>query len=94
MAKKQKKYYVTMTDKFMSGWGHARGKINKYIIECNTAKQAETIACNANKRSEMKAINITRKKPYYNPRKYLESNKKYAELGRIWKKKCTGEWRW
>ena len=24
--------YVTMTDKFMSGWGEAEGKINKYVI--------------------------------------------------------------
>ena len=25
-------YYVTMTDKFMSGWGKARGKINKLVF--------------------------------------------------------------
>ena len=24
-----KKYYVTMNDTFMSGWGYAEGKINK-----------------------------------------------------------------
>jgi len=27
----KKKWYVTMTDKFMSGWGEARGKTNKFL---------------------------------------------------------------
>ena len=36
-------YYVTMTDKFMSGWGRAEGKINKFVVECETREKAETI---------------------------------------------------
>jgi hypothetical protein len=68
----------------MSGWGDAQGKINKFIIECETLQQAETIEKNAKKRSEMKYINICSKKPRYG--KYiLESWKKYDQLGSIWK---------
>ena len=27
-----KKYYVSMTDSFLSGWGMAENKISKYIL--------------------------------------------------------------
>ena len=77
-------YYVTMTDKFMSGWGMAQGKTNKCIIECETLQQAETIERNAQKRSEMKYINICSKKPRYG-KNVLESWKHYEDLGSIWK---------
>jgi len=63
-----KKVYVTMTDKFMSGWGKAQGKINKLVFECDNFKQAEIVAENAEKRGDMKYINININKPYYNDR--------------------------
>ena len=66
-------YYVTMTDKFMSGWGHAMNKINKLVITCDNYDEAVIVADNANNRSEMKYINITSRKPYYNPRYYYVS---------------------
>lgn len=78
-------YYVTMTDKFMSGWGKAEGKINKFVVLCDTYEQAETIERNAHKRDEMKYINITSQKPYYPSNRYLVSWKEYNELGQIWK---------
>jgi len=77
-------YYVTMTDKFMSGWGMAKNMTNKFIIECETLQQAETIERNAQKRSEMKYINICSKKPRYG-KNVLESWKHYEDLGNIWK---------
>lgn len=77
-------YYVTMTDKFMSGWGDAR-KINKFIVECDTFAQAETIQRNAEKRPEMKYINICMKKPRYGE-DYKESWRTFEELGEIWTK--------
>ena len=76
--------YVTMTDKFMSGWGEAEGKINKYVIECESHQQAQICAKNACLRSEMKYINIVSKKPYYKQSRYLVSLKKFSELGSIW----------
>ena len=65
-----KRYYVTMTDKFMSGWGHANDKINKLVISCDSHDEAITVANNAERRDEMKYVNIASKKPYYNPNRY------------------------
>ena len=36
-----------MTDSFMSGWGRAMNLTNKFIVECNTLEEAETIEKNA-----------------------------------------------
>lgn len=79
-------YYVTMTDKFMSGWGNADGKINKYVIECQSYLDAEIVQRNAYKRPEMKYINIKREKPYYSPKGYIVSMEKFENLGEIWKR--------
>lgn len=78
-------FYVTMTDKFLSGWGRAEGKINKFVVSCDTYEQAETIERNAHKRKEMKYINITTKKPSYPSNRYITSWKNYNDLGAIWK---------
>ena len=72
--------YVTMTDKFMSGWGMAKGKINKLVIECENSIQAEKIAYCANHYLEMKYISIRYSKPNYNSYKYLVSWKKYSDM--------------
>ena len=72
--------YVTMTDKFMSGWGMAEGKTNKLVIECENSVQAEKIAYYANSYPEMKYINIRYSKPSYNSNKYLTSWKKYYDM--------------
>jgi hypothetical protein len=82
---KNQKIYVSMTDKFMSGWGKAEKKTNKFIIICDTMEQAETIERNAQKRSEMKYINICLSKPYYNQNRYELSYRNFDELGSIWK---------
>lgn len=80
-----KKIYVTMTDKFMSGWGMAANKKNKFIVVCDNWQQAETIQRNAEKRSEMKYINICAAKPRYGAN-VLETWKTFDELGAIWTK--------
>lgn len=61
------KYYVSMTDKFMGGWGRADGKINKLVLVCDTHEEAETVARNARARGEMKHVNICTKPPKYSP---------------------------
>jgi len=76
--------YVTMTDTFMSGWGMAENRINKYVVVCDTDTQARTIAKNAGKRSEMKYISIRNTKPSYPESRYLTTWKQYEELGDIW----------
>jgi hypothetical protein len=76
-------FFVTMTDKFMSGWGMAKGKINKLIIECETLQQAEQIERAARKRSEMRYVNIRTTKPRYGSN-VLESWKCWQDLGEVW----------
>ena len=65
------KIYVTMTDSFLSGWGMAKGKINKLVFECDSYEEAEIVADNARNRGDQKYINISYKKPYYNKNKYF-----------------------
>ena len=84
--KENKKIYVCMTDKFLSGWGRAENKINKYIVICDNRQQAETILKNASERKEMKYININYSLPYYDKNRYLLSFAVFKELGEIWTK--------
>ena len=63
-------YWVSMTDKCMSGWGKAEHKTDKLVIECTTYEEAEIVEDNARHRDEMKHINICSNKPRYNPRHY------------------------
>lgn len=76
-------FYVTMTDKFMSGWGRAKGMTNKLIIQCQTIEQAEQIERAARYRDEMTYVNIRTTKPYYGSN-ILASWKTWDELGEIW----------
>lgn len=78
------KYYVTMTDKFMSGWGLAKNKINKMVVICESFEQAATIAKNARKRSEMRFVNICYTKPSYPQHSYLTSWKQFSDLSGPW----------
>jgi len=77
---KQQKYYVTMTDSFMSGWGMAKGKINKLIFECDNHQEAIIVANNAENRSDQKYINICMNKPYYNSDRYLVQYKTKKDM--------------
>lgn len=76
-------YYVTMTDKFLSGWGPATGKVNKLVIECNTYEQAAQIERAAKRRSEMRRVGIRTSKPYYGAH-VLTSWKKFEDMGGPW----------
>ncbi len=72
-------FYVTMTDKFLSGWGLAKGKISKVVIECETLDMAKKIYKHVGERNEMKNVNITSRKPYYTSKKYHVSLKTSEE---------------
>ena len=76
--------YVSMTDKFKSGWGDAKNKTDKYIIECDTFEQAEIAKDNAERRSEMKYINICLNKPRYKTEFYTTEFVKFDKLGSVW----------
>jgi hypothetical protein len=73
-------FYVSMTDKFMSGWGLAEGKTNKLVIECDNYDQAKEICDYAkSNRSEMKYINICCNRPRYGSN-ILVSKKTYNQM--------------
>lgn len=71
-------WFVTMTDKFMSGWGCADGKIAKRIIICQTHADAETLRDRiaGNKRTQMTRVNVTPRLPYYTPSRYTTTYEK------------------
>ena len=75
-------YYVSMTDRFMSGWGLAKDRINKFIVICDNFEQAETIERLAKERPEMKCINICNHRPR-NRHGYLLSWRNFDEIN--WK---------
>lgn len=77
-------YYVTMTDRFMSGWGRAENRINKFVVECDTMTQAEQVQRAGQQRSEMRYVNICIKKPSYSSKRYLTSFRHYNELSGSW----------
>lgn len=78
-------FWVSMTDKFMSGWGKAANKTNKLVIACYTYEQAQIIERNASQRNEMKYINICSRKPSYG-KNVLVSLRDWSDMGEIWKK--------
>lgn len=83
------KVYVTMTDTFMSGWGPAEGKVNKFIVECENYDQANIILRNAKKREEMRHVYINTRKPKF--RGALESWRHFDDLGGVWKEEVSNE---
>ena len=63
-------YYVTATDKCMSGWGRSTGKISKMVCICESYNKADEISSKWEKRSDLKNVSIARTKPYYAPGRY------------------------
>ena len=79
------KYWVSMTDKFMSGWGMADKKINKLVLECDSYDEALIVEQNARNRSEMKYVNICTRKPNYNRDWYYVSEHNKTDYGSWYK---------
>ena len=75
MNEEEKKYYVSMTDRVLSGWGEAKDKINKLVFECRGYDEAVIVRDNAKARSDMIHVNICINKPYYNKRQYYVQDK-------------------
>lgn len=84
-------YYVVMTDTFMSNWGMAAGKLNKFVVGCKTFEQAEQIKRAAAQRSEMQYIKILTAKPYYNRNQHIVSFVEFSTLGEKWTGKVGDE---
>ena len=78
-------HYVSMIDTFFSDWGPAEGKSNIYLIECDSAEQAERVADYAKTRDEMRKVRThdVAQKPQYGSG-YLVREKHINDLGPIW----------
>lgn len=72
--------YVNMTDKFLSGWGQAKGGNAVLCIACKDYDTAERIERAALRRPEMKRVAIADK-----PRKGAQVTVRLAE-------ELTGAW--
>lgn len=77
------KFYVRMTDKFMSGWGCAEGKISVFVVECDDYDQAAKVLRAARGRQEMKRVAICARKPRERAHQVV-SFRHASELGPIW----------
>jgi hypothetical protein len=66
-----KHWYVTMTDKFMSDRGPAKGKIFKLVIKCDNIKEAEVVHKNAANMPGSAENIIYPHVPNYNSEKYV-----------------------
>jgi len=62
--------YVYATDKFLSGWGNAEGKIHKQVAICKDWKEAERMLKGFEGDSSYKAVNWSYNKPYFTPSRY------------------------
>lgn len=58
-------FYVTCTNKFLSGWGVAKGKKAKYIYPCDTMQEARKVQRNLSLRKDNIYINICCRKPFF-----------------------------
>lgn len=78
-------YYVTATDKFLSGWGMATGKVHKLIVVCKSMEQARRVEKNMKKDRTLSRVNIALDKPYYPKGKYTTKTIN-AENAPLWNK--------
>ena len=77
---KEKKFYVSMTDNFMSGWGEAKDRIAKFIIVCDTFDVAEKVQSHFKKIDCMKNVRISKTKPQFDLRIYQVTFRDFSEI--------------
>lgn len=72
--------FVSMTDKLMSGWGYAAGKIAKRVIICDNLQQARAMEYRLRRpKHQMNHVNICFNIPRYSGKKYTVSYELYAD---------------
>lgn len=74
-------YFVTMTDRFLSGWGCAEGKTAKRVVICDSYRQAQIIVDgikNCRNQNGMRYVNICSELPKYGSR-YFVSYDRYKD---------------
>lgn len=58
---KTEKIYVWATDKFLSGWGVAEGKIHKQVAECDNWDEANAMIDGFNSSDDFKNTGFSKK---------------------------------
>ena len=67
------KIYVWATDKFLSGWGVAEGKIHKQVAVCDNWDEADKIIAGFTKSNDFKSVGYSTKKPSWNQSRYTST---------------------
>jgi len=75
------KIYVAATDKFMSGWGRAEGKINRIVFECDGWDEANRVADMLEARGDMIRVRTSMRRPSYPTQSHYTQYKTPAEFG-------------
>ena len=81
-------FYVTTTDKFMSGWGMAKGLTNRLIFVCESLDEAETVNKNCMNRSDQKNVRVCTAKPRLKSEGFLYQVKD-KENSETWYQPCA-----
>ena len=80
----EKTIYVWATDKFLSGWGCAEGKIHKQVVECPNWAEADRIERGFKTRpEEFKYVNWSFTKPRFNGKRYTSTCRPSSEWTRF-----------
>jgi hypothetical protein len=85
MAERKYRYYVTMTDRALSGWGGAQGRTAKLVIGTDDYDEARQLASAAERRGEMKYVNINTTRPRYDSRRYQVSFRDSSDMSGSWR---------
>ena len=84
------KYYVSMTDMFLSGWGNAEGRKSKLVVVCDNRQQAMKIVDAIRRErytvgNEMRYVHIHTTPPYLPSSRYHVEYLDYKDAHR-WNK--------
>ncbi len=79
-----KKYYVSCTDKFFSGWGQAEGQISKFVVVCDNLSDANKVLSGMRQDPYLKSARLGHSKPRFRPEaRYHVEFKTYEECTRF-----------
>lgn len=69
------RYFVCMTDETLTGWGTAKNKVHRLVIECWSLTDAMCAYKSSQARSEMKNVELSDTPPPYWVQRYVDREK-------------------
>jgi hypothetical protein len=84
-------FYVNMVDRFLSGWGEAKGGVSRLSVRCDTLDQAEAIQRAALDREEMRYVVIAEHPARKRTARDHVSIRDFDEMGGSWRRYYAGE---